>query len=168
MREQSKRKVKMIVCVNKDWILGGNDCSSKNGLLWHVPDELKFFKETTVNNTVVIGRKTYEFCGEMLKKDRTVIVLNKEYSDEELFKQAKGEIFICGGLQTYEYFLNHDNIEVEEIIVSILKDSIKCKSTESPIYFPTPNMTLYKELTMLQKNKKDFTIKTFKRKRNGI
>ena len=31
-----------------------------NGLLWHLPEDMKFFKNTTLDNIVVMGRKNYE------------------------------------------------------------------------------------------------------------
>ena len=46
--------ISAIVAVNNDWGIGYN-----GDLLEHIPEDLKYFKETTLNNTIVCGRKTY-------------------------------------------------------------------------------------------------------------
>ncbi|MEB0161221.1 dihydrofolate reductase, partial [Pseudomonas sp. AH2 (2023)] len=54
-----------------------NYAVGKDGKLpWHYPADLKFFKETTLNQTVVMGRKTYESIGKPLPK-RLNIVLSR-------------------------------------------------------------------------------------------
>ena len=45
----------LIACVNQDWAIGLND-----RLLYHIPDDMKFFKNTTTNNIVVMGRNTLQ------------------------------------------------------------------------------------------------------------
>lgn len=57
----------------------------ENGLLWHVPDDLKRFKQLTLGHPVIFGRKTFESILDILGKplpNRTNIVVsrNPEYS----------------------------------------------------------------------------------------
>lgn len=47
--------VSAIVCVDENWGIGSN-----NKLLAHIPEDMKFFKEKTMNSVVIMGRKTYD------------------------------------------------------------------------------------------------------------
>ncbi|HPJ00085.1 MAG TPA: dihydrofolate reductase, partial [Enterococcus sp.] len=57
----------------------------KNGLIgkdnrlpWSLPADLKFFKETTIGNTIVMGRKTFEGMGKRALPFRQTIVLTRD------------------------------------------------------------------------------------------
>ena len=53
-----KLKVEMIVAVATNGVIG------KNGKMpWHLPTDLKRFKQITMGHAVVMGRKTYESIG---------------------------------------------------------------------------------------------------------
>ena len=90
-----------------------------NQLLWHLPNDLKRFKQLTLNHTVIMGYKTYLSIGRPLPK-RTNIVLSEKMvpgiegillcqSLHEALAKARsiesvkpdGEIFIIGGGQVY-------------------------------------------------------------------
>lgn len=47
--------ISAIVCVDKNWGIGYN-----GDLLVHIPEDMKFFKKKTINNVVIMGRKTYD------------------------------------------------------------------------------------------------------------
>lgn len=47
--------ISAIVCVDENWGIGCN-----NGLLVNIPEDMRFFKEKTMNNAVIMGRKTYD------------------------------------------------------------------------------------------------------------
>ena len=40
-----------------------NEIGADNQLLWHLPKDLKYFKETTTDHPIIMGRKTYESIG---------------------------------------------------------------------------------------------------------
>jgi len=82
---------------------------------WHLPEDFKWFKQTTVGHTIVMGRKTYESIGRPLPGRKT-IVLSRSPRDidgvdvvatlDEVPERAEGaDIFICGGAQVYELAL---------------------------------------------------------------
>jgi len=118
-----------IVAVAKNFAIG------KDGKLpWHYPSDLKFFKETTVGNAVVMGFHTWESIGKPLPKrlnivlSRTanlenradVLLLRSKAETLALTNYLKGDLFIIGGAKTYENFA--DSIEkwiVTEIPVSV-------------------------------------------------
>ena len=58
--------VSIIVAVAENGVIG-----DKNALLWHISEDLKYFKSVTSGHPVVMGRKTYESLGRPLPKRRS-------------------------------------------------------------------------------------------------
>lgn len=104
--------MKLIVAAAKNWAIGYN-----GGLLFDLPDDMEFFKNTTLNHVVIMGRNTLlSFPGGKPLKNRTNIVLttNRDFKAEgciivhsfsELFEELKkynGEdIYVIGGGKIY-------------------------------------------------------------------
>ena len=86
-----------------------------NKLLWHIPEDLKHFKNLTAGHVVIMGQKTFESLGKPLPNRTNIIISNNSdfnpqnviaaRSIEESLKKAKQiekeEIFICGGGAIY-------------------------------------------------------------------
>ena len=85
-----------------------------NRLIYHIPEDLKRFKEITLGHPIIMGRKTFESIGQPLP-NRTNIIITRDleyfvegavivHSLEEALRQAQGddEIFIIGGGQIYQ------------------------------------------------------------------
>ena len=105
-----------IVAVDRNGAIG------KGGTLpWHYSADMKFFKETTTGNTVVMGRKTWLTLkkplpnrlnvvlsrqSEIEPQDSVVVVRDVE-SVLNLAKDLKGDLFVIGGEQVYRSFLPH-------------------------------------------------------------
>ena len=99
--------VSIIVAVAENGVIG-----DKNALLWHISEDLKYFKSVTSGHPVVMGRKTYESLGRPLPNRTNVVVTRQEmeipgcrvaHSIEEavaLFP-ADEEVFVIGGAQIY-------------------------------------------------------------------
>ncbi len=92
-------------------IADNNAIGKDNSLLWHISEDLKFFKRTTVGCPVIMGRKTFESIGRPLPK-RINIVVSRGFeapegviavpSLEEAYKAAGDDrCFIIGGGQIY-------------------------------------------------------------------
>lgn len=104
--------MKLIVAVAKNWAIG-----YQGGLLFDLPDDMTFFKNTTMNKVVVMGRNTLlSFPGGKPLKNRTNIVLttNRDFEAEgciivhsfkDLFEELKKfddeDIFVIGGGKIY-------------------------------------------------------------------
>ncbi len=104
--------MKLIVAAAINWAIG-----YQGGLLFNLPDDMKFFKETTLDKVVVMGRKTLlSFPGGKPLRNRINIVLtrDKDFCEEgciavnsfdELFKELKkykeDDIFVIGGGNIY-------------------------------------------------------------------
>ena len=64
----------IIACVGKNLELGKN-----NNLIFHIKEDMKYFKDVTLNHIVVMGRKTYESLPGLLKDRKNVVITrNKE------------------------------------------------------------------------------------------
>ena len=105
-------RISLIVAMDKNNLIG-----SSNQIPWHIPGELKRFREITMGSPVIMGRKTHESIGKPLD-GRVNIVLTKNqnlrfdgvqcYSKlEDIFNSLKNEeeIFVIGGSQIYEITL---------------------------------------------------------------
>ena len=106
----------LIAAVDANWAIGKD-----NSLLVSIPEDMKFFRNTTSGHVVVMGRKTLEsFPNGAPLKNRVNIVLthNKDYSKdgavivrdtaelmEELKKYDTSEIFVIGGGSIYSLLL---------------------------------------------------------------
>jgi len=100
-----------------------NETGYENRLLWHLPADLKRFKELTTNHAVVMGRKTFESLPNGPLPNRKNIVLSKDTNfshpnclvfssfDEALIKLSdEKEVFIIGGSQIYGIALPYASI----------------------------------------------------------
>ena len=93
-------------------IADNNAIGKDNGLLWHISEDLKFFKKTTLGCPVIMGRKTFESIGRPLPKRLNIVVSRSGYSApegvlvatslEEAYDLAEADrIFVIGGGQIY-------------------------------------------------------------------
>ena len=96
-------------------IADNNAIGKDNALLWHISEDLKFFRSTTVGCPVIMGRKTYESIGRPLPKRLNIIVSRKGYDAPEgvvvvdsiekgyeiAQEQGAEKCFVIGGGQIY-------------------------------------------------------------------
>lgn len=127
-----------IVVVDNNWAIGRN-----GDLLVHLPGDLKYYKEKTTGNVIVVGRKTLEsFPGGKPLPNRTNIVItrNPDYeadgciicsSKEEALKKLEEydteKVFIAGGAEIYRQFMD----DCDEFYVTKIYESF-----EADRYFP--------------------------------
>ncbi|MFP4064499.1 MAG: dihydrofolate reductase [Bacteroidales bacterium] len=94
--------------------LGNNNVIGKeNQLMWHMPADLKHFKNLTMGHTLIMGRKTFESMGKPLKGRETIVVTGKKDYDaqgcqvansiSEALKMVKDQkdVFVAGGEEIY-------------------------------------------------------------------
>ena len=105
----------LIVAVDKNWAIGKD-----NKLLVSIPADMKFFRETTKDNIVVMGRKTLESFpqGQPLQKRVNIVITKNEdyqvkgavvvHSIEEAVEECKkyeGDVYVIGGESIYRAML---------------------------------------------------------------
>lgn len=97
-------------------IASNNAIGKNNQLLWHLPNDLKHFKEITKGHTVIMGRKTYDSVGKPLPKRRNIVVTRQPIeipgcevagSLQEAMELGKtdGDLYIIGGAEIYKQAL---------------------------------------------------------------
>ncbi|MFC2948349.1 dihydrofolate reductase [Virgibacillus sediminis] len=62
----------LLVAMDRNHVIGLND-----DLPWYLPKDLRFFKEKTTGQTIIMGRKTFESIGKALPNRRNVVVSRK-------------------------------------------------------------------------------------------
>jgi len=94
-----------------------NAIGKDNQLLWHITEDMKFFKSLTQGGTIIMGRKTYESIGRPLPNRRNIVIsrsfsfLDKRvevfHSIEEAIDAASSDekVFIIGGGEVYRQSL---------------------------------------------------------------
>lgn len=126
-----------IVAVAKNLAIG------KDGNLpWHHAADLKFFKQTTLNNAVVMGFNTWQSIGKPLsnrlnivlsresqiKNEPNVLLLRSRAEVLDLAKYLNCDLYIIGGAQTYENFAD----AIEKWIVTEVPDAAADADTFMP------------------------------------
>jgi len=128
-------KISLVVAASDNHMIGKD-----NQLLWHLPKDMKFFKDTTWAMPVIMGRKTFESLGQRVLPGRLNIILTKQtglsYDQTEvvgslteaiqLAEQEKyAEVFIIGGGQIYqEAMLIADTIYMTRVHTQIEGDTL--------------------------------------------
>lgn len=144
--------ISLIAAVGKN-----NELGLDNHLIFNIPGDLKFFRNTTLGKTVIMGRKTYESIGKPFPKRINIVVSNslKETdgitiinSFEEVLEKylnSEEEVFIIGGESLYNYFINYaQNIYLTKVYANAVADK----------YFPSFDENNYNQ-TLLGENKEN-------------
>lgn len=129
-----------IVAVAANNVIGGD-----NKLLWHIPDDLKRFKNITSGHTIIMGRKTFEsFPKPLPNRHHVILTRDKNYkvdSDQvtvvndfetvmKIYENSGSEVFVIGGGEIYNLFLPYCN---KLYLTKVNKDF------EGDTYFPEIN-----------------------------
>ncbi|EWH11861.1 dihydrofolate reductase [Catenovulum agarivorans DS-2] len=114
-----------------------------NKLLWHLPNDLKFFKQNTLGKPVIMGRKTFDSIGRPLPGRLNIVISRQQQSPHpdvllassvehalELAKQhvaTAEEIVVIGGGHIYQSMLPHAN----KLYITMVETSV-----DADTYFP--------------------------------
>lgn len=171
--------IKIICCMDKSNAIG-----YKNKLLYHLPRDLKSFREKTQNNFVVVGRKTFESIlqynnGNPLPNRTTVVLTRNDKYEvpskvfkfdniEQIIKHytSTGEqekyLWVCGGSKVYEKFM--DSGYVDELHITV----VNTIATEADTFFPVISLDEWKLMSKEEygaddKHEYGYTVKVYKR-----
>lgn len=146
----------MIVAMLPNGTIGNKGA---NDLLWHIPNELRFFKEHTEGKVCVFGKNTYLSLPKKPLPNRKTVVLTDApfevhesvdlvYSIGELNEKYKDYI-VCGGGSVYESLLLH----VDSVILSTVKNV----EAEGDLKFPIKTTKTYFRDAGIISDNNDFT-----------
>ena len=116
-------RVSLIVAVSENGVIGKD-----NDLIWHLPKDMKFFKDTTQGHHVIMGRKNFESIPHKFRPlpnrtnvivtrqsgyvaENCVVVNSVEESIEVAKKNGDTEPFVIGGGQIYKVALENNMID---------------------------------------------------------
>lgn len=130
-------------------IADNNAIGKDNALLWHISEDLKFFRSTTVGCPVIMGRKTYESIGRPLPKRLNIIVSRKGYDAPEgvvvvdsiekgyeiAQEQGAEKCFVIGGGQIYAQAMQI----ADEMVITHVHTVIE----EADTFFPQIDPTIW-------------------------
>jgi dihydrofolate reductase len=97
----------LIVAVAENGVIGKD-----NALPWHISEDLRYFKQTTMGRPLIMGRKTFESIGKPLPGRRNIVVSrNPEWRaagvatakslDDAVAQCGDGEAFVIGGASLF-------------------------------------------------------------------
>ncbi|HHH50338.1 MAG TPA: type 3 dihydrofolate reductase [Saprospiraceae bacterium] len=125
--------VSAILAAAKNNVIGKD-----NKIPWHLSADLKYFKKTTLNHHIIMGRKTYSSIGKPLPKRSNIIVTRNPYFivsncivvhsiDEALeiaLDNGEEEVFIIGGGEIYQQSMPYlDKIYLTEVDLELKGDT---------------------------------------------
>lgn len=143
-----------------------------NQLPWHLPADLKHFKEITSGHTILMGRKTYESIGRPLPNRRNIVMTRDAHYQApgcEVVTSLQAaldltmpdeQIFIIGGAEIYHQTLP----QVQRLYLTIIHDEFV-----GDTYFPDLDKQAWQELSKEkhepdEKNAHAYTFLTLERK----
>ncbi|MCT4664200.1 MAG: dihydrofolate reductase [Flavobacteriales bacterium] len=139
-------KVKIIVAVDQEFGIGKD-----NDLMWHLPEDMRFFKETTSGQIIISGRKNYISIPEKFRplpnRENIVLTRDKNFQEKhpqlfianswenvnnfvnQLIAKNPKEVYIIGGGEIYRQAL--DLLEVEEMWITHVHHTFSAE-----VFFP--------------------------------
>lgn len=153
-------------------IAENNAIGKDNQLLWHLPADLKHFKEITIGHTIIMGRKTYDSIGKPLPNRRSIVitrnaslvipgveVVTSLVNAIELCKPDE-EVFIIGGAEIYQQSLAY---------ATYIYLTRVHQKYDADTFFPEINPSEWEELSSItyqadEKNEVAYTFSTLERR----
>jgi len=135
-KEHKKPVIRLVVAASENGVIGKD-----NTLIWRLPADLKWFKESTTGFPIIMGRKTFESVGRPLPNRRNIVITrDTSYSREgiEVVNSTDEALAICaqeervsviGGGEIYRVFMNM----ADELYLTRVHQDF-----EGDTYFPDP------------------------------
>lgn len=163
--------IKMIVAYDKNFAIGKN-----NKLPWTLPDDLRYFKEKTLNQNVLMGRKTFEsillYTKNKTLSNRNSFVLTQNkawgYDDTMVFYDKSqvlefsknNDLWIIGGQKIYQLF--------SDVVDEIYATEVYAKISDTDAFFSV-NLDSFAEVSRIshandEKHKYSFDFVVYRRK----
>lgn len=131
--------VSMIVAKGRN-----NEIGKNNDLLWHISEDLKFFKATTMGKSIIMGRKTFQSLPKALPGRKNIVISRNPDFDapgavvvtnaKDAVKESETEeVFIIGGGSIYnEFFPVADKLYITEV---------DYEDKEADVFFPEVDLS---------------------------
>ncbi|MBI1866183.1 MAG: dihydrofolate reductase [Candidatus Staskawiczbacteria bacterium] len=150
--------ISIISAVAENRVIG-----NKNALPWHLPADFKYFKEKTLNKTIILGLNTFKSIGSKPLPNRKHIILNDDlnyvppdgcfvaHSINESLEMIKNEdeVMVCGGASVYKQFLPLAN----KLYLTYIHHNF-----EGDTFFPEFDISDWKEISRIDHEPDDPSI----------
>ena len=144
----------IIVAVAENNVIGKD-----NKLIWHLPADLKRFKEITTGHTIIMGRKTYDILGKYLRERNVIVFSNNpdfrvstpnakvvhSMLEIQQYIEDRNENYVIGGAMIYRLLMQY----VTKLYVTEVD-----KDFDGDAVFPRINEEVWKEVSR-DENQKD-------------
>lgn len=154
--------ITIIVATDRNGLIGNGD-----KLPWHIPADLKFYKEMTIGKTILMGRKTFEGLPGVLPNRKTIVVTReKGYSKPgievvndahivfEQFKNSTDELMVSGGAEIYKQAYDY----ADKMLISRIDNEF-----DGDKYLPNFDSDKFELVNKIQKE--GFVVEEYRRKR---
>ena len=130
-------KLIIMAAIGKNGELGKD-----NDLIWHLKEDLKFFKEKTINHKVVMGYNTFKSLPKLLVNRTHIVLTHHDIDNKDVLvfnnfndlinylNNLDEDIYIIGGSKIYDLFMPL----VDELILTEIDDK-----SDADVYFPKFN-----------------------------
>ena len=148
-KSTEKPVVALIAAVASNGVIGNN-----NDLPWHIPEDLQYFKDKTLNKPIIMGRRTFDSVGKPLPRRLNLVVSRDtglaidgatvvptlqqalELARSECLRNGQEEIMVVGGQQLYELAIPlADRLYITEIELAPAGDT----------FFPAIDKNIWRE-----------------------
>ena len=137
----------IIVAIANENVIGKD-----NKLIWHIPEDLKHFKEITSGHKIIMGRRTFESLGRILPNRKHIILCNdmemniddenvevlEDISELKKYIESDEECFVIGGATIYRILMPYAN----KMYITKINQSF-----EGDVYFPEIKEEEWKEVS---------------------
>lgn len=150
-------KLSLIAAIGKNNELGLN-----NNLIWHLPGDMKFFKEITTYHTIIMGRKTFESLPKLLPNRKHIVLSKSNIDIPEIevyhsiqdfiskYQDSCEKIFNIGGASIYQALLKY----TDELYLTEIESTSKADA-----FFPHFNKNEYESIVLDEKTDQKTNIK---------
>ena len=156
----------IIACIGKNHELG------KDGkLIWHLPSDMRFFKQITSGHKIVMGRKTWDSLpGKLPNREHFIISKNLSVKNDDIniisdidnfidkYKNSTEEIFVIGGESIYFAFLPYADV--------LYLTVVDAEEPNADVFFPTFDQGDWRatQLQSVHENGLDYSINKYERR----
>ena len=130
--------INIIAAIGKNNELGKN-----NDLVWRLKGDMKFFRDTTIGHSIVMGRKTFESLPKILPGRKHIVISTSEIKNDEIelyksirdflikYQNVDEDVFIIGGASIYQQFV--------DLATKMYLTEIDASDEYADVYFPEFN-----------------------------
>ncbi len=152
--------MKAIMAMARNRVIGVS-----GGMPWHLPEEFRFFKKTTLGHAIIMGRKTYESLGKPLPGRRNIVLSRtmaavpevtvvKNLEELKNLNIPSEKIFVIGGADIFRLLLP----ECDELFITQVH-----RDVEGDTFLPLFEQEFEEGKIILETN--DFTVYHYRRRR---